>query len=428
MTPCVLLVGTADTKAAELAFLRSCIERGGGRVCLMDVGVNVGRVGPGDRPALPVDIGAHQVAEAAGVNLAELAGQGDENAAMTAMARGAVQLALARHAAGRVHGVLALGGTMGTDLALDVTAALPLGFPKLIVSTIAHSHLIPPERLAPDLMTVLWVGGLYGLNGLCERVLAQAAGAVLGACRAVSQESARARRPLVGITSFGTSALDYIVRLKPALEARGFEAAVFHCTGMGGRAFESLVLQGRFAAVLDLCLAEVANEANGSVVSAGADRLRGAGRAGVPQIVAPGGADQVDLQAWRPRLPLHVGRVHHQHNRLLASVLMDADERRCTGRAIAERLTQARGPTAYLAPLRGIEAWDRPGQPLHDPAGLAIFHDEVDRLLRDRPPAAAHWQYDRLDAHINDPAFSDAVLGIFDSWVAHGLIVRDHGR
>lgn len=414
MNPCVLLVGTADTKAAELAFIRQCIHDAGGSTCLMDVGVL-------GQPGMAVDVSAHEVAAAAGRTLDEVRASGDENEAMSCMARGAVTLASALHAAGRVHGVLALGGTMGTDLALDVTAALPLGFPKLIVSTVAHSHLIPPERLAPDLMTMLWVGGLYGLNTICRRALAQAAGAIVGASRVPAPTELA--RPAVGITSFGTSALTYIVRLTPALEARGYEVVVFHCTGMGGRAFEALARERRFVAVLDLCLAEVANEANGSIVTAGAGRLLGAGSTGVPQIVAPGGADQVDMQAWRPLPPQHADRVHHAHNRLLASVLMNEEERRCAARAVASRLAQARGATAFIAPLAGIEAWDRPGQPLHDAHGLAAFYDELDQQLAAHSPSSgASFEHHRLDAHINDMAFTDHVLAIFDRWVLAGIV------
>jgi uncharacterized protein (UPF0261 family) len=192
--------------------------------------------------------------------------------------------------------VLALGGTMGTDLALDVANALPLGFPKVLVSTIAYSHLLPSERIAPDLIMVLWAGGLYGLNSLCRSALSQAAGAVLGACRSVVAPSPG--RPMVGMTSLGSSVLGYMKLLKPELERRGYELAVFHSTGMGGHAFETLAAQGRFVAVMDLCLQELVNDLGGSCVTAGADRLLGAGRAGVPQIVAPGATDMVDYPAW----------------------------------------------------------------------------------------------------------------------------------
>jgi uncharacterized protein (UPF0261 family) len=405
--PQILIIGTADTKADELLFMKRCIEDAGGTALIMDVGVL-------GRPVFQPDVPNSEVAQAAGTTIEAIAALGDENAAMTQMAAGAVKVALTLYGQGRVHGVLALGGTMGTDLALDVTCALPLGMPKFLVSTVAYSHLIPPERLAPDLMMILWAGGLYGLNSICQSILSQAAGAVLGACRTVTQPATDT--PMVAIGSLGKSCLQYMVTLKPALEARGYEVAVFHCTGMGGRAIESLAQQRRFAAVLDLCLQEVGNEAHGSVVTAGPDRLEAAGLQGIPQIVAPGGIDMIDMQTWKPLRADYQGRPYHAHNRLIASVQMTPAERRAAARQVAAKLARSTGPTAYISPLRGIEAWDRPGESLHDPEGLAAFSDEIRRSV------AAPVRFVEIDAHINDTLFTDTVLAIFDEWVREGRI------
>jgi uncharacterized protein (UPF0261 family) len=405
--PRILLIGTADTKADEIAFLRGCIEAGGGEARLMDVGVL-------DGGRCAAEIGNAEVAAAAGTTTAALAALGDENAAMSGMARGAARLVRELHAAGRIDGLLALGGTMGTDLALDAAAALPVGAPKVVLSTIAHSHLLPPERIPADLVMLLWSGGLYGLNDLCRSSLAQAAGAVLGACRLARPP--RFERPLVGITSLGSSVLAYMKRLKPALEARGYEVAVFHTTGMGGRAFEDLAEQGRFAAVFDFSLQELANHLGGSCVTAGASRLTGAGRAGVPQIVAPGATDMVDFPAWGLPPPRFAGRPSHAHNRLIASAMCDVAERREIAAEIARRLRQATAPSCLLLPLRGIEEWDRPGQPLHDAAGLDAF------IAALRGESWAPAECVEVDAHINDAAFSDAALTIFDRWAAAGRI------
>ena len=406
--PVILLVGTADTKRDELAFLRERLHSLGAGVLLMDVGV----LAAGE---VPVDITHDAVAQAAGSTLAEVIAADDENRAMTIMARGAALIAARLQAEGRIHGLLALGGTMGTDLAFDVASALPLGVPKVIVSTVAYSHLIPPERITPDLIMVLWAGGLYGLNSLCRSALAQGAGAVVGAARAA--EPPRNDRPLVGITSLGRSCLAYMVTLKPALEARGYEVAVFHTTGMGGRAFEALAAAGRFAAVMDFSLQELANHLGGSCVSAGADRLTGAGRAGTPQIVAPGAVDMVDFPAWQPVPALLAGRPVHQHNRLIASATSAPDLRQRIAREIGTRLAQATGPACLLLPLQGIEQWDRPGEPLHDADGLAAF---IAAMREAVPPGLPCIE---VDAHINDAAFCDAALAVFDRWVAEGRIV-----
>ncbi len=403
----VLLVGTADTKSDELAFLRAQLLAQGVGVRLMDVGVlAAGRV--------PVDITHDEVAAAGGRSLQAVVEAGDENAAMQAMAEGAAALALQLHGQGRIDGLLALGGTMGTDLAFDVAAALPLGVPKVLVSTVAYSHLIPPERITPDLIMVLWAGGLYGLNSLCRSALAQAAGAAAGAVRAA--QPPRGDRPLVGLTSLGQSCLRYMVELKPALESRGYELAVFHTTGMGGRAFEALAAASRFCAVLDFSLQELANHVGGSVVSAGADRLTGAGRSGTPQIVAPGAVDMVDFPAWQPVPAALQGRPVHVHNRLIASATSAPPLRRRIATEIGARLAAARGPSCLLLPRGGIEQWDRPGEPLHDAEGLAAFVD----AMRAAVPATTRCV--EIDAHINDAAFVDAALQVFDGWVAQGLV------
>lgn len=405
----ILLIGTADTKSPELLFLRDCIADAGGATVFMDVGVLAGG-------AYRPDVGNVDVARAAGVSLDEIKAYGDENRAMAKMAEGASALALRLRAEGRIDGMLALGGTMGTDLALDVAAALPLGMPKCVVSTIAHSHLVPPERVTPDLITVLWAGGLYGLNAICRSALAQAAGAIVGACRAARPPAGK--RPLIGMTSLGKSCLAYMEPLLPALEQRGYEVAVFHTTGMGGRAFEALAAEGAFTAVMDFSLQELANHHAGSVVTAGPGRLESAGRRGMPQIVAPGAVDMIDFPAWRPDGKAEEGRGFHAHNRLIASIAATAEERRGVARLIAQKLARAVGPTAYIVPRQGVEAWDRPGEPMHEPAALAAFLQET------RATAPGNVELVEIEAHINDAAFADAALSIFDRWAAAGVIAR----
>lgn len=405
----ILIVGTADTKADELLYMKECIEREGATGIIMDVGIL-------GQPTFAPEIPNSKVAAAAGMRLEDIAALGDENAAMTKMAEGAVALTLDLYQKGGVHGVLALGGTMGTDLALDVTAALPLGMPKFIVTTVAYSHLIPPDRLAPDVMMILWAGGLYGLNSICKATLSQAAGAVLGACETVSLPTPD--RPRVAIGGLGKSCLSYMVDLKPELERRGFEPVVFHCTGMGGRAMEALIEQGMFAAVFDFALNEVGAQHFGSVVNAGPTRLEAAGRKGVPQIVAPGASDMIDVQTWAPLPAAYEGRAYHAHNRLIASVTATTSERCELARVIAEKLNSAKAPTAFLLPKKGIHAWDLPGQPLHDPQGHAAYVKAFQANIK------APVQFDVLDMHINDRSFVDRALEIFDQWVEQGLIKR----
>lgn len=406
-TKTVLVVGTYDTKDDELTYIAEVIRGQGGAVVTMDVSVL------GD-PSAPADHSKHEVAEAGGHTIREAIDGGDENQAMQIMAKGASVLAARLYQAGAIDGVLVLGGTMGTDLALDVCSALPLGVPKYIVSTVSFSPLIPPERLPADIQMILWAGGLYGLNSVCKASLSQAAGAVLGAARAV--ERPRRDRPLIGMTSFGKTVLKYMVTLKPALEARGFEVAVFHATGMGGRAFESLAEEGAFAAVLDFAPQELGNHIMGSQVSAGSTRMTGAGKAGVPQIVSIGCYDLVDFVGWQAVPPKLAGQEVHAHNRLLSSVMMTPEQRREMARAMAGQLAQARGPVVFMLPLEGGNEWDREGGPLSDPAGLAAFVEEV------RGACPENVELSELDAHINDAAFAEAVLARIDGWIAEGVL------
>lgn len=403
----ILIIGTFDTKEDELSFVAACIRNQGGGVLTMDVSV----LGEASRPA---GISKHAVAEAGGSSIEAIIAQGDENHAMQVMAGGASALASRLHGEGRFDGVIVLGGTMGTDLALDVCNALPLGVPKYVVSTISFSPMIPPGRLAADIQMILWAGGLYGLNPICKASLSQAAGAVLGAARAV--ERPVSRRPMIGMTSFGKTVLRYMVHLKPELERRGFDVAVFHATGMGGRAFESLAAQGAFAAVMDFAPQEVGNHLFGSAITAGEDRMTHAGRRGIPQMISIGCHDLVDLVGWQPMPERFADRPAHAHNRLLTSVLLNGPERELLAETICSRLARARGPVTMLLPMRGGNEWDREGAPLADPEALNRFLDAV------RANCPGNAELVEIDCHINDPEFSERALAILDRWMGEGLV------
>ncbi|WP_071672930.1 Tm-1-like ATP-binding domain-containing protein [Nioella nitratireducens] len=403
----ILVVGTYDTKDDELTYMADRIRSQGGGVLTMDVSVL------GD-PSEPTDYSKHDVAEAGGSSIKVAIASGDENTAMQIMARGSAMLTARLWAEGAFDGVVVLGGSMGTDLALDLCSALPLGVPKYIVSTVAFSTLIPAERLPADIQMILWAGGLYGLNSVCKSSLSQAAGAVLGAARAV--EAPDGTKPLIGMTSLGKSALKYMVYLKPELEKRGYEVAVFHATGMGGRAFESLASQGAFAAVFDFCTQELGNHTHGSDVTAGADRLTNAGRAGIAQLVSTGCYDLVDLAGWRGLPEKWMHHPNHAHNRLITSVVLNADEVRTVARAHGRALAEAKGETVLLLPLGGCGEWDRPGAELHNPAGLAAFCAEM------RASCPANARLEELDLNINDEGFAARALEIFDDWCERGIV------
>lgn len=409
--PTILVIGTADTKAPELLWLRDTIEAKGGATWVMDVGV------VGEPPFEP-DTRKEEVAEAGGSTIAELIALDDENMSMARMAEGASRLAKRLFDQRKIDGMIAIGGTMGTDLACDVALALPLGIPKMIVSSVAFSPVIPSERIAADLMMILWAGGLWGNNPISRAVLEQAAGAVLGAVRA--EGVAEFDKPAVAVSSLGQASLKYLTWIRPELEHRGYEVIVFHAVGMGGRAMESLILQDKFVCVLDLALIEVSDEALGSIVSSGESRLRTAGQRNVPQIIAPGAIDGFDYATWMGRPENSEDQLHHAHNRLISVVTMTHEQRQRSAEAVATRVMAAKGPTKFVLPTQGIDEWDRPGAPLHDAEGFRIQVETFRELIGD--PV----EFIELDAHINDKAFSDAVMRLFDEMVEAGAI--PHGE
>ncbi|NOC92402.1 Tm-1-like ATP-binding domain-containing protein [Ruegeria sp. HKCCD6604] len=406
----ILLIGTYDTKEPEMRFIEKAVRAQGADVLTMDVSVL------GD-PSESTDISKHDVAAAGGMTIEQVIAQGDENKAFRVMSAGAAKVVAQAYSEGRFDGMLATGGTMGTDLALDCAQALPMGVPKYIVSTVSFSPLIPPHRLAPDVQMILWAGGLYGMNSICKSSLSQAAGAVVGAARAATAPDRS--KPLIGMTSLGSSCLRYMKILKPALEDRGFEVAVFHSTGMGGMAYEKLAGEGAFACVMDFCMQEFGNLMAGSVVSSGDDRVTNAGRVGTPQMVAPGALDLLDFAGWQDIPEQYADRPFHEHNRLIKSSVFNGAERRAWIRELANRLEAATGPVHFFLPVQGVEAWDREGEEVHDPEALAEMVDEARKVMPGRVPMT------ELDVHINDAAFCQAVLSRFDTWVETGVIRTD---
>ena len=404
-SPTILLIDTADTKGPELRYLSGAIASAGGSALVMDVGVL-------REPDFPVDVTNEEVAEASGSTRKEVIALQNEDKAMTAMARGDAALASQLFTSGRIDGMLAFGGTMGTDLALDVALALPVGVPKTIISSVSCSQFIPPERIAADLTMIQWAAGLWGLNEISKFVLAQADGAAVGAARQSFVPDFK--RPAVAVSSLGSSGLNYMKWILPGLEDRGYDVPVFHAVGMGGREMEAMISQGRFAAVLDLALIEVTDHVLGSVVSAGPNRIETAGKMGLPQIIAPGAIDALDFASWQDAPGGSTD--NHQYNRLIFATRLTHEQRRKGARAVVEKAMASNGPTAFILPLKGVDEWDRPGQPMHDAEGLeqqiAVFREGI------LPPV----DLVEVDSHINDREFAAAVLRVFDAMVADGHI------
>lgn len=393
MAATILLVGTLDTKGEEYAYVRDLIGARGHEVLVMDLGVL-------GEPELDADIRAEEVARAGGSTLAALRAQADRGTAVDVMLAGARVLTPELYGQGRFQGVLGLGGGGGTTMITAAMRELPVGVPKLMVSTMASGNAAPYVDVK-DVTMMYSVVDIAGLNPISRRVLANAAGAI---CGMVEQPMpAAVDRPLIAATMFGvtTPCVDTARRL---LEDAGYSVLVFHATGSGGRAMEGLIDDGHFAAVLDVTTTEWCDEVVGGVLSAGPDRLSAAGRSGVPQVVSVGALDMVNFGAAETMPEEFQGRTLYRHNPTVTLMRTTSVECSEIGRRIALQLNAARGPVVLVLPLRGVSMIDAEGQPFHDPvADQALF-----AALREH--AGPDIRIVEVDAHINDPRFARTLV------------------
>lgn len=390
--PTVAIFGTLDTKGAEFRFLRD-------RLRALGVEPLVVNCGPLEEPAFPPDVSAQEVAAAAGTSLAALRARRDRGEAVAAMARGAAQIAAQLFAEGRLHGIISLGGSAGTTIGTAAMRALPVGVPKVMVSTLASGDTRPYVD-TKDICMLYSVVDIAGINRLSRRILGNAAAAIAGMLSAPAPPAGE-DRPLIGATMFGVTT-PCVTRARELVEAAGYEVLVFHATGTGGRAMEDLVRAGYLVGVLDITTTELADELVGGVLSAGPERLEAAGAAGIPQVVAPGALDMVNFGPPETVPPRFRDRRFYQHNPTVTLMRTTSEENAALGRIVAEKLSRARGPVTVLLPLRGVSAIDREGQPFYDPEADAAFRSALKAHLR------AHVRLCELDLHLNDAEFAQA--------------------
>ncbi len=396
----ILLLGTLDTKGHEYGYVRTLIEARGHRTLLVDLGVL-------GAPLVTPDIDARVVADAGGDDLDALRARGDRGHAVDVMQRGACALVPQWFADGRFDGVLGLGGGGGTTMVAAAMRTLPVGVPKVLVSTMASGNTAPYVDVK-DLTLMYSVVDIAGLNPLSRRILANAAGAVVGMVEGATDAATTGPtgRPLIAATMFGVTT-PCVTAARAALESAGHDVTVFHATGSGGRAMEGLIDDGYFAGVLDVTTTEWCDEVVGGVLTAGQTRLSAAGRRGIPQVVSAGALDMVNFGAMDTVPARFRDRLLYRHNATVTLMRTTADECVEIGRRIALQLNTAKGPTALVLPLRGVSALDAPGQPFHDPHADAVLFGSLHRHV------APHVEVIDVDAHINDPAFAQALVDTF---------------
>ena len=389
----IAVLGTLDTKGREHAFVAERIRGRGHQTLLIDVGT-------GAEPAVTPDVTRAAVAAAGGIDLAAIAARGDRGECVSAMAEAAPRLLERLVADGAIQGVISLGGGGGTAIASAAMRPLPIGFPKLIVSTLASGNTAHYVGTS-DIAMMPAVVDVQGLNRISRTILSRAAGAICGMVEA--DVAAGDDKPLVVASMFGNTT-KCIEAAIPLLEQAGYEVLVFHATGTGGRAMEALIASGLVAGVLDVTTTELADELVGGVLSAGPERLDAAAKHGVPAIVAPGCLDMVNFgeQASVPKQ--FTDRHFYVHNPQVTLMRTNADESAALGRLVASKLNASRGPVTVLIPRRGISVISAAGGPFHDAAADAALFSALETSLRPDIPRRS------LDCDINDPTFARACV------------------
>jgi uncharacterized protein (UPF0261 family) len=389
MPKTIALLGALDTKGTEYAFVKRCIEARGHRTLLIDVGIL-------DPPAITPDVARALVAERGGAQIDELVRRRDRGQAVAAMARGAEALVAELFRAGKLDGILALGGGGGTSVACAAMRALPLGVPKVMVSTVAGKDVSGYVGVT-DIVMIPSIVDVCGINRVSREVFARAAGAICGMLE--TEPLPGDDRPLLAASMFGNTT-QCVESARAILEQAGYEVLVFHATGTGGRTMESLIEAGLIAGVLDVTTTEWADELVGGVLRAGPERLEAAARRGVPAVVAPGCLDMVNFWA-RDTVPAKFhSRTFYPHNPNVTLMRTTPEECRQLGQILAEKLNRSTGPVTVLLPLGGWSVIDAPGGPFWWPEADQALADALQARLRPDIPLV------KIDANINDPAFA----------------------
>ena len=391
--PTIALLGTMDSKGLEHGFVAEQIRARGHDTLVIDLGTD----GP---PQIAPDVSREAVAALAGIDLAAVVARHDRGEAVAAMAQAAPLILTKLHAERRIDGVISLGGGGGTAIATAGMRALPLGFPKLMVSTLASGNTAQYVGVK-DIVMMPSIVDVAGLNRISRMILSRAAGAICGMVESATAPTGGEARPIIVASMFGNTT-DCVQQAKKILEGAGYEVLVFHATGIGGRTMESLIESGLVAGVLDVTTTEWADELVGGFLGAGPTRLEAAARRGIPAVVAPGCLDMVNFHAPETVPACFAGRTFYRHNPQVTLMRTSAEECAQLGRILAGKVNLSTGPVTVLLPKQAISVISAPGQPFHDlAADTALFEAIKTHLRRDIPVV-------EMECAINDSAFAEA--------------------
>jgi uncharacterized protein (UPF0261 family) len=385
--PTIAVLGTLDSKGHEHAYVAEEIKRGGHSPLLLDTGCL-------EPPQVTPDITRDIICPALAI-LPEDRGQ-----RVAAMARAVPAFVAQLAASGKIQGIISLGGGGGTAIGTAAMRALPIGFPKLMVSTLASgnvAHYVGTQ----DIVMMPSIVDVAGLNRVSRTIFRNAAGAICGMVTAATNPSPDSTRPIIVASMFGNTTT-CVNDAKSALEAAGYEVLVFHATGSGGRAMEALIRSGMVVGVLDITTTEWADELVGGTLSAGPTRLDAAAEVGLPSIITPGCLDMVNFGEPATVPAQFAARKFYYHNPQVTLMRTDAAECAQLGKILAQKANACTGPVSVLVPMRGISIIAAAGQPFYDPAADAALFAALKQHLR--PDIS----YQEIDANINDPIFSQA--------------------
>jgi len=386
----IVVLATLDTKGIEAQYLKEKIESLGESALIVDVGV----VGT---PAVKANISREEVAEAGGTSLVDLLIDPDREVAAPIMSAGATNIVVDLAQKGEVHGIVSMGGTQGTTLATKVMRALPYGFPKVMVSTMASSNVAPWVDIK-DITMMYSVTDILGLNPVMRTILANAAGAVVGMANAtIPMESSE--KPLVAVTTVGITTIGAMKAIE-VLEAAGYETIVFHAVGTGGRAMEQLMKEGVIGAVLDYSTIEVSNEMFDALLAGGDERLTVAGELGLPQVLAPGAIEVLVFNEPETVPPPFDTRTLIRHSPQITDVRLNADEMAQVGVEVANRLRHTKEEAYFMIPSAGFDSYAVEGEGFYDPESDQAFVRTLKANLQDNIKVIER------DTHIDDPEFA----------------------
>lgn len=387
----IAILGTMDTKGDEHGYVAKLIRARGHRTLVIDVGTD-------QPPRLEPQVSREEVARIGGLHFAGLLARRDRGECVAAMGQAAAVVLAGLQEKGEIDGVISLGGGGGTSICTTAMRALPLGFPKLMVSTLASGNTAQYVGVK-DIVMMPAIVDVAGINRISRTILGRAAGAICGMVE--TQIPAGDDRPIIVASMFGNTT-QCVQAAKLIMEGAGFEVLVFHATGTGGRAMESLVEAGMAAGVLDITTTEWADELVGGILGAGPTRLDAAGKTGTPAIVTPGCLDMVNFGA-RDTVPAKFdGRIFYQHNPQVTLMRTNAEECAELGRILAEKVNAYTGPVTVLLPLRAISVISAPGQAFHLPEADAALFGAIRKHLKPGIPLV------EVDCEINAPEFAEA--------------------